>query len=126
MNLLVKVISSTGVSWGKSYFIAGSGSKHNIGVAIDATLVNSSGQELTMPTAMHELSAKAVKYAKPGDYGTYAKEMNDNAKYFDKIMKSQGFSTISGEWWHFQEPGSDEHVKRLSVCDFQVTNVYSY
>ena len=122
---------STGASgkryyWGKDYFLANGVSRHNLGIAIDATLVNSSGQEVQMPTAMHELSTKAIKYYSGSVAkvpANYSKEMNDIAKYYDKVMTGVGFNTISGEWWHFQENAA---ASRTVNCDFQVTAVYSY
>ena len=124
-------LSGTRYYWGPGYFLANGVSRHNLGVALDGTLVNSSGQELTMPTAMHELSTKAIKYYSGSVAqvpANYAKEMNDNAKYYDRIMTSVGFNTISGEWWHFQENSAANRITGScpSGCDFQVTNIYSY
>ena len=124
-------LSGTRYYWGPGYFLANGVSRHNLGVALDGTLVNSSGQELEMPTAMHELSTKAIKYYSGNVAqvpGNYAKEMNDNAKYYDRIMTSVGFNTISGEWWHFQENVAANRITGScpSGCDFQVTNIYSY
>ena len=119
-------LSGTKYSWGPAYFIASKGSRHNYGVALDTTLVDGNGNELTMPTAMHELSTKAIKYYSGSvskEPKNYSKEMNDNAKTLDRIMTSVGFNTISGEWWHFQESNA---VNRLNTYDFQVTGVYSY
>ncbi len=112
--------------WGKDYFLANGVSRHNLGIAIDATLVNSAGQEVTMPTPMHELSTRAIKYYSGSVAkipANYSKEMNDIAKYFDGVMTGVGFNTISGEWWHFQENAAANRTKN---CDFQVTSVYSY
>ena len=122
---------STGASgrkyyWGPGYFLAQGVSRHNLGIALDATLTNSSYQELQMPTAMHELSTKAIKYYS-GEVAkvpaNYSKEMNDLAKYYDGVMTSVGFNTISGEWWHFQENAA---ANRTKSCNFYPTGVYSY
>ena len=123
--------SGTRYYWGPDYFLANGVSRHNLGVALDATLVNSSGVELTMPTVMHELSTKAIKYYSGSVSripANYAKEMNDNSKYYDKVMIEIGFNTISGEWWHFQENNAANRITGNcpNGCDFQVTNVYSY
>ena len=118
-------LSGTRYTWGPQYFIASSGSRHNLGVALDTTLVRG-GAEVQMPTAMHELSTKAIKYYSGSVAkvpANYAKEMNDNAKYLDSVMTSVGLNTISGEWWHFQENAA---TNRTSVYDFQVTGIYSY
>ena len=118
-------LSGTRYTWGPQYFIASSGSRHNLGVALDTTLAKG-GVEVQMPTAMHELSTKAIKYYSGSVAkvpGNYAKEMNDSAKYLDSVMTSVGLNTISGEWWHFQENAA---TSRTSVYDFQVTGIYSY
>ena len=118
--------SGTRYYWGPGHFLATGVSRHNLGIAIDATLVNSSGVEVTMPTAMHELSTKAIKYYS-GDVAkipaNYSKEMNDIAKYYDGVMTSVGLNTISGEWWHFQENNA---ANRTKSCDFHPAEVYSY
>ena len=118
-------LSGTKYTWGPQYFIATT-SNHNYGIAIDATLTNMSGVEVQMPTAMHELSTKAIKYYSPSvskEPKNYAKEMNDIAKYYDGVMIGVGFKTISGEWWHFQQSGTNGIG---TPCNFQPTGVYSY
>lgn len=118
-------LSGTRYTWGPQYFIASSGSRHNLGVALDTTLAKG-GVEVQMPTAMHELSTKAIKYYSGSVAkvpANYAKEMNDSAKYLDSVMTSVGLNTISGEWWHFQENAA---TSRTTTYDFQVTGIYSY
>lgn len=117
--------------WGASWFLSSSVSNHNTGSAIDMTLVDSSGKEVQMPTAMHELSTKAIKYYSPNVSkvpANYSKEMNDAAKLMDSAATSAGLTTLASEWWHFQD--SDAHNQILSLekkgCDFQITKIYSY
>lgn len=125
-------LSGTRYTWGKSWFLASSVSTHNTGSAIDMTLVNSStGEEVTMPTAMHELSTKAIKYYSSGVSKipkNYSKEMNEPAKIMDNAATSAGLSTLSSEWWHFQDSEVHNLIKSIQSngCDFSVTNVYSY
>lgn len=50
------------------------------------------GKELTMQSAMHDLSWYSV-----------AKRNNDNANLLYKIMTEAGMRNIYSEWWHFQD-----------------------
>lgn len=124
--------SGTRYTWGKSWFLASSVSTHNTGAAIDMSLVNkSTGIEVTMPTAMHELSTKAIKYYSPSVSripSNYSKEMNEPAKIMDNAATAAGLTTLSSEWWHFQDNEAYNLIKSIqsSGCNFSVTNVYSY
>lgn len=73
-------------------FLATSVSNHNRGIAVDLTLETLDGVELTMQSAMHDLSW----YSELG-------RNNDEANFLQEIMVSSGFGTISSEWWHFQD-----------------------
>ena len=119
-------------NWGQRYFLAQCVSKHNTGSAIDVTLANASTkEELEMPTAMHELSTKAIKYYS----GTvakipanYSKEMNANAKKLDKYCTSAGLTTIPAEWWHFQDVNAHNKISSYlggRGCYFQVSSIVS-
>ena len=125
-------LSGTRYTWGTSWFLAASVSAHNTGSAIDMSLVNkNTGAEVTMPTVMHELSTKAIKYYSPGVSRTpanYSKEMNDYAKIMDNAATNAGLTTLASEWWHFQDNEAHALIKSNQVngCDFSVTNVYSY
>ena len=73
-------------------------SKHNTGQAVDITLINKNGEQLVMPTLMHDLSWNA-EYSKWCNSTTTGAT---NAKYLRKIMTERGFGTYIGEWWHFE------------------------
>lgn len=83
-----------------NYFLAKGRSRHNQGVAMDMTLVSSSG-ELPMQTDMHDLS-----------WYSETKQNGKNANTLASIMKNAGFAGLVSEWWHFQD---DENVKALDV-----------
>lgn len=73
-------------------------SRHNIGAAVDATLVKN-GKEIPMPTIMHDLSWN-------GEYERWCRGTSEgakNAQYLYKAMTYGGFGTYSGEWWHFED-----------------------
>lgn len=68
-------------------------SRHDLGVAMDLTLVDmETGEELRMQTSIHDLS----HYSERG-------ENNDSAKTLAAIMEGAGFAGTDTEWWHFQD-----------------------
>ena len=73
-------------------FLAPGKSKHNYGVAMDLTLEDSGGNELTMQTSIHDLSW----------YSAFRRN-NANANLLYKIMSGTGLVPISSEWWHYQD-----------------------
>ena len=73
-------------------FLAPGLSRHNFGVAVDLTMVNAEGKELSMQTSMHDLSW----------YSAF-KRNNSNANALYKIMSGAGLTCISSEWWHYQD-----------------------
>ncbi len=94
-----------GKKWSVSYFLSRGVSKHNLGVALDLTLTQG-GQELTMQSAIHELSWRATL-----DHN------NDNANTLSSIMTSVGFETLVSEWWHFQVASAGSTAGSFQVCD---------
>lgn len=83
----------TGDIYGLNSFLARSWSRHNYGTALDLTLEEKdSGKELTMQTAMHDLSWYAAR-----------DRNNRSAKALSDIMTGAGFGTLVSEWWHYQD-----------------------
>ena len=110
-----------GSYWGQGWFLAQSQSSHNFGAAIDVTLAwADTGEELAMPSPMHELSTAAVKYSSPGSY-IYASTMNETAIMLDRYMEMAGMGTLASEWWHFQDNDSLARTRAIvpGGCDFQ-------
>ena len=76
-----------------NYFLAKGGSMHNLGLALDLTMVDlDTGKDVKMQTSMHDLS----------QYSVLAKN-NKVAKKLTEIMTSAGFGGLVSEWWHFQD-----------------------
>ena len=73
-------------------FLAAGASFHNMGIALDLTLVKLSGEELKMQTSMHDLSWYSDIYSN-----------NANANLLAAYMKDAGFVGLVSEWWHFQD-----------------------
>lgn len=73
-------------------------SSHSRGNTVDVTLVDSQGQELTMPTGFDDFSPLADR-----DYSDCTDEAAENALLLQTAMEEAGFSGYSGEWWHFSD-----------------------
>ena len=79
----------------------GPGSKHNRGAAVDVTLINlATGSELAMPTPFDDFSPRAES-----NYSELPLNVLGNRKLLQEVMREQGFTTISREWWHFDYEG---------------------
>ena len=83
---------SDGKYWGPGWFLSKSISRHNRAAALDLTLTDENGNELSAQTPMHTLDARSVR-----------KYNNSTAKTLSSIMTYAGFETLTSEWWHFQE-----------------------
>lgn len=73
-------------------------SRHNRGTTVDVTLVDSSGNEVEMPTPFDEFSERAGR-----DYQGMPEEARSNMELLTQVMIRHGFSTIKNEWWHFDD-----------------------
>lgn len=73
-------------------------SSHSRGNTVDLTLVDSEGQELTMPTGFDSFSALADR-----DYSDCGAEAAENALLLQETMEEAGFTGYFGEWWHFSD-----------------------
>ena len=81
-------------------FLARVASAHNRGIALDLTLEKiSSGEELKMQSAIHDLSWYSAAYLN-----------NDNAKLLEKYMTATGMRGLTSEWWHFQDDETRESI----------------
>jgi D-alanyl-D-alanine dipeptidase len=91
------------------------GSHHNRGAAVDVTLVDSSGKELSMPTPFDDFTIKARS-----DYMHLPKSVIAHRDLLDRVMKRHGFTPLSTEWWHFdfrewrKFPIMDVPIKKLA------------
>lgn len=97
-------------SWGKAWFLAQGYSAHNYACAVDASLKVKNGSEYSMPSAMHELSTKAVKYKNPSAsnnssayYSDGMKNSPGAQKLSDYMMNGGGLNDLASEWWHYQD-----------------------
>ena len=88
-----------------NYFLAKGGSMHNLGLALDLTMVDlNTGKEVKMQSSMHDLSHYSVIY-----------KNNNAAKKLDEIMKKAGFGGLISEWWHFQDNEARETINPTAL-----------
>ena len=91
--------------YGLANFLAQGYSNHNLGVALDLTMVNIySGEEVEMQSAIHDLS-----------WYSEQKKNNDGAKKLRSIMEGAGFGTLTSEWWHFQDNEAKNGLKLIAL-----------
>ncbi|MBD3226038.1 MAG: D-alanyl-D-alanine dipeptidase [Caldithrix sp.] len=76
------------------------GSRHNRGAAVDVSLVDSSGNELNMPTDFDDFSRRAHQ-----DYYDLPAEVLQNRWILKTLMTQYGFTSIRTEWWHYDLKG---------------------
>ncbi len=79
-----------------------SDSKHSKGVSVDVTLVDQKGKELKMPTEFDSFTEQAGR-----NYKKNSKKAQQNMDFLTKIMTEVGFTTISSEWWHYNDKNVD-------------------
>jgi len=80
------------------------GSRHNRGAAVDVTLVDSAGRELSMPCPYDEFSPRADR-----EYRGGTPEERNNRRILEKAMRRQGFIGLDSEWWHFDARGWERY-----------------
>jgi zinc D-Ala-D-Ala dipeptidase len=72
------------------------GSMHTRGAGVDATLVDSKGKEVPMPTEFDNFTPAAMLY-----YQGSNPVIRSNLKLLQKAMARAGFYGLRTEWWHF-------------------------
>lgn len=95
-------------------------SYHCRGAAVDVTLVDEAGRELTMPSDFDDFSAKANR-----DYSDIQPQAEANARMLEKVMKQNGFNSIFNEWWHFADSQAVSYPVESSVTGMARNTEYS-
>lgn len=72
------------------------GSRHNRGSAVDLTLVDRAGRELTMPTDFDDFTERAAT-----NYDGASVQAKQNRQQLKEAMTKHGFIPLQTEWWHF-------------------------
>lgn len=79
------------------------GSNHNRGAAVDVTLVDAAGNELSMPTGFDDFTERAHH-----TYQDLNPEQIKNRAFLCDTMIAYGFKPLETEWWHFND--NDAHL----------------
>jgi len=79
------------------------GSVHNYGAAVDLTICNSKRKPLDMGAGYDDMRKVAYPSLESEFLasGEITQQQIDNRKLLRRALKSQGFSNIPTEWWHF-------------------------
>lgn len=76
--------------------------RHNNGMAVDITLVDSSGKKLEMPSEFDDFTEKASPIGE-----LMSEEARENINYLMDVMLGLGFRIHDGEWWHYVDGVED-------------------
>lgn len=94
------------------------GSRHNRGAAVDLTLVDSTGNELKMPTPFDSFEEQAHH-----DYVFKDKEIMQNRRILRNVMEKYGFTPIKTEWWHYDLKGwQNYNIEDISFKEIDQRN----
>lgn len=80
------------------------GSNHTRGIALDITLVDKNGIELSMGTNFDEMSSSSHHFT--NEINSLAQR---NRLLLLGIMLSSGFDMIDSEWWHYELPNATKY-----------------
>jgi D-alanyl-D-alanine dipeptidase len=139
-------------SWSLTWFISSGTSIHQEGCAIDVSLATvmmaqevhlgeyvysrpSYYYEFTMPSPIHELSARSATLAypvasdkiaglKPMPYSEGMKN-SEGAKKLQKYCMDAGLSTLASEWWHFNDMETRRNLPERGRGNFVISECFS-
>ena len=151
MNINEEVYTGINTSpWYMTWFVSTKVSNHQKGLAIDVSLGKIKDvtdknvgnylvkevtlyEEYKMPSAMHELSIKAVRFTTP--VASHSKTAWKNAKFSEAMANNEyairlqdyctnaGLTPLASEWWHYNDLDSLEQENGNGR--FNINNVYS-
>jgi D-alanyl-D-alanine dipeptidase len=92
-------------------------SLHNLGAAVDLTIVNQNGEPLDMGARYDDIRqiaypSKEKQFLAEGKLSAVHIENRDLLR---KVMKSQKFRQLQTEWWHFNACSRDEGLLKYKV-----------
>ncbi len=99
---------------------ANGGGTHNYGVAVDVTLCDSLGRELSMGTPVDHLGPEShiTDEETLVARGAITREQLQRRRLLRRVMRSAGFLTIRKEWWHFELVRRATAPGRYRLMDF--------
>ncbi len=130
--------------WSISWFIDPGTSDHQIGYALDATIVHMTAAEIQqvgaysyfrcteferyeMPTPMHELSLHAASQVGPENTTlSEGLQTNEYAQKLREYFTTSGFTPRASEWWHFNNTNAQLSTTACpSKGDYFTEQLYS-
>lgn len=92
-------------------------SLHNLGAAVDLTIVNQNGEPLDMGAGYDDIRQIAYpsKEKQFLSEGMLSAVHIENRDLLRKVMKSQQFRQLQTEWWHFNACSREEGLLKYKV-----------
>jgi len=92
-------------------------SLHNMGAAVDLTIVNAKGIPLDMGAGFDDIRQIAYPIYEDSFLraGALTLEQVANRKLLRSLMQSQGFRQLPTEWWHYNACSRQEAKKKYKV-----------
>lgn len=95
------------------------GSMHNYGIAVDITIVDSTGKELDMGFSPFRKGNMEIywQFAKMKLGKKRTKQQKANLQLLSNTMINSGFIPLSHEWWHFDGMPKDQARKMFKIIE---------
>jgi D-alanyl-D-alanine dipeptidase len=93
--------------------------RHNYGMAVDITIVDSEDRPLSMGTPIDFFGEEANTDKEPAlvKAGKITGQEFQNRRLLRRIMQQAGFTTITSEWWHFNACSSETAKARYKIIE---------
>ena len=109
-----------GTEW--DYYVANpekGGGLHNFGAAVDLTLIDGTGQPLSMGTPYDYFGyeANTDKEMELVRAGRITARELENRLLLRKVMTDAGFRTVKSEWWHFNSCTLEEAKQMYKLIE---------
>jgi zinc D-Ala-D-Ala dipeptidase len=105
----------------KSKFIANpaSVSMHNMGLAVDVSIVHDSGEMLDMGTGFDHAGELAYPFMEEyfAEIGALGHNHVNNREILRSAMSAAGFNSNKYEWWHFSMYSKSEAIARYHIIE---------
>jgi len=92
-------------------------SLHNMGAAVDLTIVDNKGVPLDMGAGFDDIREIAYPAFEQRflQTGELSKKQVENRLLLRRLMQAQGFRQLQTEWWHYNACTKSEALKRYEV-----------
>lgn len=95
------------------------GGMHNYGLAVDVTIVNEKGEQLSMGTPFDHFGPEAhiTNEEELVAQGIITTEERANRLLLREIMRNSGFIPLYSEWWHFNRLKREETIQNYKLIE---------